>query len=150
MAETHAVSIRVDLAKSRGAYRPLWNWIGYDEPNYTDTANGRKLLRELAELSPEPVRVRAHNLLTSGDGRYALKWGSTNAYTEDAAGVAVYDWTIMERIFDTYVEAGNIPSFRWASHRRRSRPIPGHIATTGRQKIAMRPSPPAGRRRRKT
>ncbi len=109
MAKTHAVSIRVDLAKSRGAYRPLWNWIGYDEPNYTDTANGRKLLRELAELSPEPVRVRAHNLLTSGDGRSALKWGSTNAYTEDAAGVPVYDWTIMDRIFDTYVEAGNIP-----------------------------------------
>jgi hypothetical protein len=89
MAKTYAVSIRVDLAKSRGAYRHLWNWIGYDEPNYTDTANGRKLLRELAELSPEPVRVRAHNLLTSGDGRYALKWGSTNAYTEDAEGVAV-------------------------------------------------------------
>jgi xylan 1,4-beta-xylosidase len=109
MTETRAVSVHVDLAKSRGAYKPLWNWIGYDEPNYTDTANGRKLLSELAELSPEPVRVRTHNLLTSGDGRYALKGGSTNAYTEDAEGDAVYNWTIMDRIFDAYVEAGNIP-----------------------------------------
>ena len=31
-----------------------------------------------------------------------LKWGSTNAYTEDASGKPVYDWTITDRIFDTY------------------------------------------------
>lgn len=109
MGEAHSVCIRVDLAKSRGAYKPLWNWIGYDEPNSTYTASGRKLLRELAELSPEPVRVRTHNLLTSGDGRYALKWGSTNAYTEDDNGRPIYDWTIIDRIFDAYVEAGNVP-----------------------------------------
>ena len=38
----------------------------------------------MAALSPVPVYVRAHNLLTTGDGTPALKWGSTNAYTEDA------------------------------------------------------------------
>jgi xylan 1,4-beta-xylosidase len=32
-----------------------------------------------------------------------MKWGSTNAYTEDAAGRPVYDWTIVDRILDTYV-----------------------------------------------
>jgi xylan 1,4-beta-xylosidase len=48
--------------------------------------------------------VRAHNLLTTGDGTPALKWGSTNAYTEDAQGRPRYDWTIVDRIFDTYVE----------------------------------------------
>jgi xylan 1,4-beta-xylosidase len=109
MTATYDARIDVDAGASRGAYRPLWNWFGYDEPNYTYTANGRKLLKELAELSPEPVRVRTHNLLTSGDGKYALKWGSTNAYTEDASGNPVYDWTIMDQIFDAYVEAGNIP-----------------------------------------
>ena len=48
--------------------------------------------------------MRAHNLLTSGDGAPALKWGSTNVYTEDASGNPVYDWTILDRIVDTYIE----------------------------------------------
>jgi len=30
-----------------------------------------------------------------------MKWGSTNAYTEDANGKPVYDWTIVDRIFET-------------------------------------------------
>ena len=109
MSEPIAVAVEVHAGNRIGPYRPLWNWFGYDEPNYTYSANGKKLLGELAELSPEPVRVRTHNLLTSGDGTPALKWGSTNAYTEDFAGNPVYDWTIMDRIFDAYVEAGAIP-----------------------------------------
>lgn len=109
MESATAVTINVHADRPTRPYKPLWNWFGYDEPNFTYTANGKKLLAELAALSPEPVRVRAHNLLTSGDGTPALKWGSTNAYTEDAVGNPVYDWTIMDRIFDAYVEAGNIP-----------------------------------------
>src|SRR5207248_6568333 len=50
-----------------------------------------------------------HNLLTSGDGSASLKWGSTNAYTEDAAGHPVYDWKIIDRIFDTFHDAGLKP-----------------------------------------
>ena len=65
---------------------PVWAFFGYDEPNYTYMKDGRKLLAELAALSPVPVYIRTHNLLTTGDGTPALKWGSTNAYTEDAAG----------------------------------------------------------------
>jgi xylan 1,4-beta-xylosidase len=83
---------------------PMWAWFGYDEPNYTYMKDGRELLSELAGLSPVPVYVRAHNLLTSGDGTPALKWGSTNAYTEDASGRPRYDWTIVDRILDTYLE----------------------------------------------
>jgi xylan 1,4-beta-xylosidase len=109
MPSPHAVTINVDAERRTGAYEPLWNWVGYDEPNYTYTKNGRKLLRDLAKLSPAPVHVRAHNLLTSGDGTAALKWGSTNAYTEDPDGNPVYEWTIMDRIFDAYVEAGVTP-----------------------------------------
>jgi xylan 1,4-beta-xylosidase len=109
MSQPIAVTVDIHASKRTGPYRPLWNWFGYDEPNYTYSANGKKLLRELGELSPEPVRVRTHNLLTSGDGTPALKWGSTNAYTEDASGNPVYDWAIMDRIFDAYVEAGAIP-----------------------------------------
>ena len=98
------VTIRVDANARRAPMTQMWAFVGYDEPNYTYTANGKKLLKELAALSPVPVFVRAHNLLTTGDGTHALKWGSTNAYTEDAAGRPIYDWTIVDRIIDTYVE----------------------------------------------
>jgi len=98
------VQIRVDAAASQGPLKPVWSYFGYDEPNYTYMKDGKKLLSELAALSPVTVHVRAHNLLTSGDGTAALKWGSTNAYTEDANGNPKYDWTIVDRIFDTYRE----------------------------------------------
>ena len=101
--QTDRVSIRFDAARSLGAMAPVWAFFGYDEPNYTYMKDGTKLLSELAALSPVPVYVRTHNLLTSGDGTPALKWGSTNAYTEDAAGRPRYDWTIVDRIFDTLV-----------------------------------------------
>ncbi len=103
-AQVDRVSIRVDAARTIGALTPFWAFFGYDEPNYTYGNDGRKLLSELAALSPVPVYVRTHNLLTTGDGTPALKWGSTNAYTEDASGAPHYDWTIVDRIFDTLVE----------------------------------------------
>jgi len=108
-AQTDRVTIRVDASKGKGPMKPIWSFFGYDEPNYTYMKDGKKLLSELAALSPAPVYVRAHNLLTTGDGTAALKWGSTNAYTEDASGKPRYDWTIVDRIFDTYVERGMKP-----------------------------------------
>jgi xylan 1,4-beta-xylosidase len=99
-----SVDIRVDAGKKLGSLTPIWSFFGYDEPNYTYMKDGRKLLSEIAALSPVPVYVRAHSLLVTGDGVAALKWGSTNAYTEDASGKPVYDWTVVDRIFDTYVE----------------------------------------------
>lgn len=102
-------TLNVSLEKELGNLDPIWAWFGYDEPNYTYMKDGKKLLSELAELSPVPVYVRAHNLLTTGDGTPALKWGSTNAYTEDVNGKPVYDWTIVDRIFDTYVDRGMKP-----------------------------------------
>ncbi len=104
LAGAQPVSIQVDAARTMGPLRPVWSFFGYDEPNYTYMKDGQKLLSELAALSPVTVYVRAHNLLTTGDGAPALKWGSTNAYTEDASGKPRYDWTILDRIFDTYIE----------------------------------------------
>src|SRR6185436_1069225 len=79
------------------------------EPNYTYMKDGKKLLSEIAALSPVPVYFRAHSLLVTGDGKAALKWGSTNAYTEDAAGKPIYDWKIVDQIFDTYIKTGAKP-----------------------------------------
>jgi xylan 1,4-beta-xylosidase len=103
------ITIHVDAAQPGGRFHPAWAYFGYDEPNYTYAQNGRKLLKELSELSREPVQVRTHNLLTTGDGVAALKWGSTNAYTEDASGKPVYNWTIVDKILDTYLSAGIKP-----------------------------------------
>ncbi|MFN7918981.1 MAG: beta-xylosidase [Bryobacteraceae bacterium] len=104
-----AVRIRVDAGAPGPPFRHSWAFFGYDEPNYTYTKNGQKLLRELSTLSPVPVFIRAHNLLTTGDGTHALKWGSTNAYTEDASGNPVYDWKILDQIFDTFRDTGVKP-----------------------------------------
>ena len=98
------VSVHVDATRSLGRMTPLWSFFGYDEPNYTYANDGRTLLGELSALSPVPVYIRAHNLLTTGDGTPSLKWGSTNAYTEDADGHARYSWGIVDRVFDTYLE----------------------------------------------
>ena len=108
-AQQPAVRVNVHLDRSQGPLPAVWNYFGYDEPNYTYAPNGKKLLGELASLSPVPVYVRVHNLLTTGDGSASLKWGSTNVYTEDAEGKAIYSWTILDRIFDTFHETGTKP-----------------------------------------
>jgi xylan 1,4-beta-xylosidase len=108
-AAPFTVVIRVEAAKPLGALKPVWRFFGADEPNYAYMKDGRKLLAELGALRPGAVYFRAHNLLTTGDGTPALKWGSTNAYAEDAQGRPVYDWTILDRIFDTYLARGVRP-----------------------------------------
>jgi len=103
------VAIRVDAGAPRGGLAPIWRFFGADEPNYAYMKDGRRLLRELGQLRPREVYFRTHNLLNTGDGAPALKWGSTNAYTEDAQGRPVYDWTVVDRIFDAYLERGVRP-----------------------------------------
>ena len=107
--KSQPVTIKAEMNNRIEAMKPVWAWFGYDEPNYTYMKDGVKLLRELQKLSYTPVYVRAHNMLTSGDGTAALKWGSTNAYTEDSKGNPVYDWTIVDKIIDTYVTNGMKP-----------------------------------------
>ena len=99
----------MNAAHKLGAFPPIYAFFGYDEANYTYTPNGTKLIRELAQLSKTPVHIRTHFLLASGDGTGGLKWGSTNAYTEDAAGHPIYDWKTVDRIFDTYLNSGAKP-----------------------------------------
>ena len=110
-AQISSDRVRIDVHADRpeGPLLPVWNFFGYDEPNYTYAPNGVKLLGELAALSPVPVYVRTHNLLTTGDGSSSLKWGSTNVYTEDATGHPVYNWTILDRIFDAFHDGGIMP-----------------------------------------
>lgn len=103
------VTIRVDASRTKGELRPIWRFFGADEPNYAYMKDGQKLLSELGQIGEPTKYFRTHNLLTSGDGTPALKWGSTNAYTKNAHGEPVYDWTIVDRIFDAYLERGLRP-----------------------------------------
>jgi xylan 1,4-beta-xylosidase len=104
------VVIRVDAAQAHGALKPIYRFFGADEPNYATMKDGRKLLHDIGQLGEPQAYFRAHSMLVTGDGTPALKWGSTNAYTEDAAGNPIYDWTITDRIFDAYL-ANNVKPY---------------------------------------
>jgi xylan 1,4-beta-xylosidase len=108
-ASPFPVQIEVDASRTIGPLRPIWRFFGADEPNYATMKDGRKLIGELGVLRPKDVYFRTHNLLNTGDGTPALKWGSTNVYSEDAKGRPVYDWTVVDRIFDTYLARGVRP-----------------------------------------
>ena len=66
--------------------RPIWRFFGADEPNYATMKDGRKLIGELGALRPKQVYFRTHNLLNTGDGTPALKWGSTERVHGRCAG----------------------------------------------------------------
>ena len=114
-AENHArgtgdaIAITVDASAPGKPLRHVWQYFGYDECNYTTTPHAWELMTSLADSNPEPVYLRQHFLLASGDGKPSLKWGSSNAYTEDAAGNPVYDWRIMDQIMDAVIGSGCRP-----------------------------------------
>jgi xylan 1,4-beta-xylosidase len=104
------VDIVVHADRPTTELRPIWNYFGYDEALTTLTPEGKHLLGELNKLSDtDPIRIRVHHLHTSGDGTLALKWSSTNIYTEDADGNPVYDWTTIDALFDEFTRPGIEP-----------------------------------------
>jgi xylan 1,4-beta-xylosidase len=103
------VDITVDATASGTPLERVWPFHGYDELNYTTVPEGQALLGALAAAHRAPVHVRNHFLLNTGDGTPALKWGSTNVYTEDAAGNPVYSWTLTDGIMDTITGVGAFP-----------------------------------------
>jgi xylan 1,4-beta-xylosidase len=103
------VTIQVDLDQTVGPFKPIYRWFGYDEANYTTMTHGRELLKQLHDLSPVPVYIRVHHLLTSGNGQAELKFSSTNVYSEDANGKPIYNFAILDGIFDAYKAAGVRP-----------------------------------------
>jgi len=107
--EARPVEVIVDATKPGKPLRHVWQYFGYDECNYTSTPRAKELMATLAQINPERVYLRQHFLLASGDGKPSLKWGSTNVYTEDSAGNAVYDWKIMDEIMDAIIGSGCRP-----------------------------------------
>ena len=101
--------IRVDCRAWQGPLRRIWASIGYDEINWTYTGRGRALYRTLRDVAETPYHVRNHNALTSGNGLSEPARGSTNVYQEAPDGSAVYDWAIVDRLYDVIVGAGFHP-----------------------------------------
>ncbi|KAL9115787.1 MAG: hypothetical protein Q9227_000155 [Pyrenula ochraceoflavens] len=97
------VSINVEASNHQGMLPPFSRFFGADEPNYATHPHGKDLLSEMGKLGTGPSYFRTHNLLTTGDGTPALKFGSTNAYTESSDGTPIYNFTILDQIFDTYL-----------------------------------------------
>jgi xylan 1,4-beta-xylosidase len=109
-AQTPAtVNVSVDATAAGTPLERVWPFHGYDEINYTTTPEGEALLGAIAAAHTAPVHVRSHFLLNTGDGTPAMKWGSTNVYTEDAAGNPIYSWTLTDGIMDAIAAAGAFP-----------------------------------------
>ncbi len=102
-------NVRVDAGTWLGELAHNWTYIGYDEVNYTYVPEGRELLRKFGALQEQPYFVRTHHLFCTGNGHATPKWGSTNAYLEAEDGTPLYDWTIVDRTFDTMLQYGLKP-----------------------------------------
>lgn len=107
----NVIEFNVKADKSVGKLKHTWNYIGYDECNYTHTPEGEQLLSQFGELADAPYYIRTHHLFCTGNSHGVYKWGSTNVYSEDEAGHPVYDWSILNEILDVFLRTGNKPFF---------------------------------------
>ena len=98
------VTISIDCARQLGALNHIWRSIGYEEINWTYTPIGKDVYRQIKGLKDNPYYVRTHNTFTSGNGLSSPGRGSTNCYREDENGLPTYDWAIIDRVYDTFVE----------------------------------------------
>lgn len=96
--------VQVDFAASEGELNRIWTSIGFDEINWSYTPQGKDLLAMLnREVVEQPYYVRNHNAFTSGNALSYPAGGSTNVYREDGEGNPVYNWEILDQIYDAYV-----------------------------------------------
>jgi xylan 1,4-beta-xylosidase len=103
------VTVAVDATAPGAPLERVWPFHGYDEINYATVPEGAALLGAIAAAHAAPAHVRNHFLFNTGDGTPAMKWGSTNVYTEDAAGNPVYSWTLTDGIMDAITGNGLFP-----------------------------------------
>jgi len=106
-----SIAIRADLNRPVGTLAHNWNYIGYDECNYSHTPGGIELLGKFGKLEDAPYYVRAHHMLCTGIMHPFYKWGSTNVYTEDVDGTPIYYFDVIDKIFDEILKAGCKPFF---------------------------------------
>jgi xylan 1,4-beta-xylosidase len=67
--------VRIDAGRVMGELPHNWNYIGYDEINYTYTPEGQALLAKFMDFQEKPYYIRAHHLLCTGNCHGFYKWG---------------------------------------------------------------------------
>lgn len=109
VVDSELVTIRVDAGHILGELPHNWNYIGYDEINYTYAPEGQELLGKFGALQGKPYYVRVHHLFCTGNCHGFYKWGSTNAYLEDDDGSPIFTWDIVDLVLDTILKSGCKP-----------------------------------------
>jgi hypothetical protein len=71
-AQSDVVKVNVDATRKGEPLKHVWQYYGYDECNYTTTPDCKALMKTVAAINPEPVYLRQHFLLNSGDGIASL------------------------------------------------------------------------------
>lgn len=104
------VQVRVDAAKWVGRLEHTWNYVGYDECNYTHSPGGIALIDKFGKLE-KPYYMRAHHMLCTGIRHGFYKWGSTNVYLEDKDGNPIYDYETIDLMMDTWLSHNCKPFF---------------------------------------
>ncbi|MCL2404891.1 MAG: hypothetical protein FWC92_05005 [Defluviitaleaceae bacterium] len=104
------VTVHVDASKQMGELAHTWNYVGYDECNYTHSPGGMELISKLGKLE-KPYYIRAHHMLCTGNLHGFYKWGSTNAYTEDEHGNPVYYFGLIDKMCDIWLANNCKPFF---------------------------------------
>jgi xylan 1,4-beta-xylosidase len=103
------VRVTVECSRDMGELERVWMSFGYDELNWTATPQGRTNMAVMREIFAGPALVRAHNLLTSGNGRGLPHWSSGNVYHEDGSGNPSYDFSQADAAFDVWAENEMVP-----------------------------------------
>jgi xylan 1,4-beta-xylosidase len=104
------VNVKVDASQWTGTLPHNWNYIGYDECNYTHSPGGIELIKKFGNLE-KPYYMRTHHLLCTGICHGIYKWGSTNVYVEDEQGRAVYNFEVIDRMCDIWLNNNCKPFF---------------------------------------
>ena len=104
------VQVRVDASQWAGTLEHTWNYIGYDECNYTHSPGGMALIEKFGRLE-KPYYMRAHHMLCTGIRHGFYKWGSTNVYIEDRDGNPIYDYETIDLMMDTWLSRNCKPFF---------------------------------------
>ena len=104
------VKVTVDASKWTGKLEHTWNYIGYDECNYTHSPGGMDLIRKFGALE-KPYYMRAHHMLCTGILHAFYKWGSTNVYIEDEHGNPIYNYDVIDQMMDIWLSNNCKPFF---------------------------------------
>jgi xylan 1,4-beta-xylosidase len=105
-----AVTVNVDASKWTGTLPHSWNYVGYDECNYTHSPGGIELIKKFGNME-KPYYMRTHHLLCTGICHGVYKWGSTNVYIEDEKGNPVYNFDVIDRMCDIWLGNNCKPFF---------------------------------------